>query len=302
MQDELGDDANSQRFASEFVAAVNRINYNQGNQLNALAGVAVGLFAVQLFPYHCSCAARSGPHRRTRLSWWRRRSGVDAAGGGQPVLCDPRRQCAAAEAAAGAQRRTAARLLDGRQDHAPPAAAAWSCTPTRPSTPRSRASTRNGTRCARSGPEGRDGHYGTAHGDAEEHALGCRCHDTIPWPSGMCGAQEVAGPFDAVIIAAPLEQSSLEFKGLHVGRLPERAYQPVVTTYVTGLLRPSYFNLQQLPSGASRVVAVRCLAARGHAPALNRWLLCARCMHRCSTSLQRSSLGFKGSRFESQAP
>ena len=37
-QEVMGLDENSYRFASEFVAAVNRVNYNQDNGINALAG------------------------------------------------------------------------------------------------------------------------------------------------------------------------------------------------------------------------------------------------------------------------
>jgi len=61
--------------------------------------------------------------------------------------------------------------------------------------------------------------------------------------------QEVAGPYAAVIIAAPLEQSRLRFKGVHVTPPPERQYQRVVTTYVTGRLRADYFGVQKLPAG-----------------------------------------------------
>ena len=59
----------------------------------------------------------------------------------------------------------------------------------------------------------------------------------------------MAGPYDAVIIAAPLEQSEIEFDGIDVARRPKRTYQETVTTYVTGTLRPSYFGVSTLPTG-----------------------------------------------------
>ena len=38
MQDDLGTSQVATRFGSEFVAAVNKVNYNQANTLNAFAG------------------------------------------------------------------------------------------------------------------------------------------------------------------------------------------------------------------------------------------------------------------------
>ena len=64
-----------------------------------------------------------------------------------------------------------------------------------------------------------------------------------------CHPQEVAGPYDAVIIAAPLEQSEIEFDGIDIARRPKRTYQETVTTYVTGTLRPGYFGVSTLPTG-----------------------------------------------------
>ncbi len=59
----------------------------------------------------------------------------------------------------------------------------------------------------------------------------------------------MAGPYDAVIIAAPLEQSKIEFDGIDVAMRPKRTYQETVTTYVTGTLRPGYFGVSTLPTG-----------------------------------------------------
>ena len=38
LAESLGGDTGSQRYAEEFIAAVNRVNYNQGNGINALVG------------------------------------------------------------------------------------------------------------------------------------------------------------------------------------------------------------------------------------------------------------------------
>lgn len=38
MQATMGDDEDMYRFAEEFIASVNRVNYNQDNRINALAG------------------------------------------------------------------------------------------------------------------------------------------------------------------------------------------------------------------------------------------------------------------------
>ena len=40
LQDSLGDSITSRRFATELVAAVNKVNYNQDSGLNAFAGTA----------------------------------------------------------------------------------------------------------------------------------------------------------------------------------------------------------------------------------------------------------------------
>lgn len=41
----IGSDERSMRFGRELVAAVNRVNYNQGNSLNAMAGQQVPIDA-----------------------------------------------------------------------------------------------------------------------------------------------------------------------------------------------------------------------------------------------------------------
>ena len=38
LKEQLGTDTGSLRFGAEFSAAVNRVNYNQGSRINALAG------------------------------------------------------------------------------------------------------------------------------------------------------------------------------------------------------------------------------------------------------------------------
>jgi len=64
------------------------------------------------------------------------------------------------------------------------------------------------------------------------------------------GQPEQYGPFDSVIIAAPLEASRLTLAGLDPQpELPERSYQITTTTYVAGHLDPSYFDRAAMPSG-----------------------------------------------------
>lgn len=43
MQKSLGSSTASRRFATEFVAAVNKVNYNQDSGLNAFAGMYVSV-------------------------------------------------------------------------------------------------------------------------------------------------------------------------------------------------------------------------------------------------------------------
>ena len=67
--------------------------------------------------------------------------------------------------------------------------------------------------------------------------------------AGFAVQQEVAGPYDAVIIAAPLEHSNIRFEQLDIAHRPKRSYQETVTTYVTGVLQPGYFGVATLPTG-----------------------------------------------------
>lgn len=53
--------------------------------------------------------------------------------------------------------------------------------------------------------------------------------------------------FDAVILATPLEASSLEFEGFVMPKCHPREFKTTVTTYVRGKLRPSYFGVKSLP-------------------------------------------------------
>lgn len=63
------------------------------------------------------------------------------------------------------------------------------------------------------------------------------------------GVQVVSGPYDAVVIAAPLEHNRLRFHGVHVRRPAMRSFRRVVTTFIAGRLRGSYFGTTQLPTG-----------------------------------------------------
>ena len=69
--------------------------------------------------------------------------------------------------------------------------------------------------------------------------------------TAMLALQESAGPFDAVVIATPLEQADLSFLGHTLPQLPARKYQRTVTTFVRGALRPSAFGESKTPQGAS---------------------------------------------------
>lgn len=63
-------------------------------------------------------------------------------------------------------------------------------------------------------------------------------------PGGTAAQQ---GPFDAVIIATPLEASGLSLQGIDgVPHIPARKYQQTVTTIIKGAVRPSYFGLSDM--------------------------------------------------------
>ena len=67
---------------------------------------------------------------------------------------------------------------------------------------------------------------------------------------GNCLQGERAGPYAAVILAAPLEQSNLSKAGFEMPFIPKRHYQTTVTTLVRGSLRASYFELAKAPDGS----------------------------------------------------
>jgi hypothetical protein len=54
------------------------------------------------------------------------------------------------------------------------------------------------------------------------------------------------GPYDGVVLATPLEGSTIDLQGvLPPGTvLPAREYQNTVTTYVTGAVDPAYFKVR----------------------------------------------------------
>ncbi|KAF8056474.1 PCYOX1 [Scenedesmus sp. PABB004] len=70
-------------------------------------------------------------------------------------------------------------------------------------------------------------------------------------PDGGALQQMTAGPFDAVVLATPLEGSGIALQGLpRPPALPRRTYQTTVTTFVVGdALRPAFFNVASLPPG-----------------------------------------------------
>ena len=66
----------------------------------------------------------------------------------------------------------------------------------------------------------------------------------LPLTHGPISQEQLQGPFDAVIIAAPLTGSGLTFRGLRdVPTIPGRNYQQTTTTIVHGSVRSSYFGV-----------------------------------------------------------
>ena len=57
------------------------------------------------------------------------------------------------------------------------------------------------------------------------------------------------GQYDAVVLAAPLEQAALEFEGVQLPPLPARTFQRVVTSVVRGSLDADYFHVASVPPG-----------------------------------------------------
>lgn len=55
--------------------------------------------------------------------------------------------------------------------------------------------------------------------------------------------------YTAVLVAVPLELTSISFSGFELPHMLKRAYQTTWTTYVTGTLRPGYFGVHTLPQG-----------------------------------------------------
>lgn len=63
-------------------------------------------------------------------------------------------------------------------------------------------------------------------------------------------AQQKFGPFDAVILAAPLEGSGLVLQGLSPEpQLPPRTYQQTTTSFVTGYLDAGFFDRAEIQDG-----------------------------------------------------
>ena len=53
---------------------------------------------------------------------------------------------------------------------------------------------------------------------------------------------QVEGPYNAVVLATPLELAKITFSGADMPNLPSRQYQSTVTTYVEGQLKPDVFG------------------------------------------------------------
>ncbi len=67
------------------------------------------------------------------------------------------------------------------------------------------------------------------------------------------------GPFAAVVIATPLEFSSIEFEGVELPHIPARKFQSTVSTFVRGHLNGSYFGLKARPKGESLLKCSACM-------------------------------------------
>lgn len=63
------------------------------------------------------------------------------------------------------------------------------------------------------------------------------------------GSEQAAAGYTAVLVAVPLELTSIAFSGFDMPAMPRRAYQTTWTTLVVGVLRPGYFGVQSLPEG-----------------------------------------------------
>ena len=66
---------------------------------------------------------------------------------------------------------------------------------------------------------------------------------------------QVEGPYNAVVLATPLELAKVTFSGADMPDLPSRQYQSTVTTYVEGQLKPEVFGADM--SGGNRSFDVR---------------------------------------------
>ncbi|KAL3154565.1 hypothetical protein ABBQ32_014022 [Trebouxia sp. C0010 RCD-2024] len=61
---------------------------------------------------------------------------------------------------------------------------------------------------------------------------------------------QTRGPFTAVVIATPLELSSMQFDGVQLPLIPPRKFQSTVSTFVRGRLNGTYFGVNHPPKGA----------------------------------------------------
>ena len=69
------------------------------------------------------------------------------------------------------------------------------------------------------------------------------------------------GPFAAVVIATPLEFSSIEFEGVELPHIPARKFQSTVSTFVRGHLNGSYFGVKARPKGEPLLKGNACIWA-----------------------------------------
>jgi len=171
LAEELGTDEPSWRFETEFVASVNRVNYNQENTINALAGMVSMLPAMDSRIFKIKGGNQHLPQRLLQ------EAGVHMKEG-------------------------------------------WAVLEVRPA----------------------KGNRLELHSRRQRTIAGGAPSSLLKWD------QEVAGPYDAVVVATPLEHSHIRFHGVGVRPPPHREFQKVSTTFVAGRLRASYFNVSVLPA------------------------------------------------------
>ncbi|GAB4820077.1 hypothetical protein N2152v2_007123 [Parachlorella kessleri] len=240
LREQFAADGYMQEFADEVVAGIGRTNYNQNNlQLNALAGL------VSLLP-------STDPQ-------------VFSIKGGNQQLAQKLVAKAGATVLTGVAVGEVAARTDGRFDVALAAAGCRDTETAQPWRPVEAGAVAAAAIGGKQQPQdllsgGAGGSWVDfdspdalqqrrlqAQQEVPDQLAGCSGTGRLKAAAaGGAGAQGPAyGPFDAVILAAPLELSGIAVSGVELPRIPPRKYQTTVTTIVEGELRPAYFGLPE---------------------------------------------------------